>query len=110
MGTGLLGLRRLRGTHTGLHWHKALSDNRHVINAGVIGRPANDGQTNVWITIVDSEPFNVEFVPIAYDHATLAAEMRNEQLPGAFVETIVSGWWTTCLEVLPTKERAAGKY
>lgn len=97
-------------THTGLHWHKPLRDGRHVINAGVIGRPANDGRTNVWITIVETEPFGVEFVPIHYDHAALAAEMRSEHLPEEFVATIESGWWTTCLEVLPPKERLAGKY
>ena len=97
-------------THTGLHWHKALTGGRHVINAGVIGRPANDGRTSVWITIVESEPFGVEFVPIDYDHAALAAEMRSERLPEEFVATIESGWWTTCLEILPPKERLAGKY
>lgn len=97
-------------THTGLHWHRALTEGRHVINAGVIGRPANDGRTNVWITIVETEPFAVEFVPIDYDHAALAAEMRSERLPEEFVTTIETGWWTTCLEILPPKERLAGKY
>lgn len=97
-------------THTGLQWHQALSGGRHVINAGVIGRPANDGATNVWYTLVDLDPFRVEFVPVHYDHDTLATEMRSEGLPEQFVETIVSGWWTTCLEVLPSKERAAGKF
>ena len=97
-------------THTGLHWHKPLRDGRHVINAGVIGRPANDGRTNVWYTLVDTEPFHVEFVPVSYDHHALAAEMRSERLPEEFVETIETGWWTTCLEVLPTKERAAGRH
>lgn len=97
-------------THTGLHWHKVLNGGRHVINAGVIGRPANDGRTNVWITIVDTAPFRVAFVPIGYDHAALAAEMRSEHLPEEFVTTIESGWWTTCLEILPAKERLAGRY
>ena len=97
-------------THTGLHWHQPLSGGRHAINVGVIGRPANDGRTNVWITIVETEPFRVEFVPIEYDHAALAREMRAEQLPAEFVATIESGWWTTCLEVLPPKERAAGRF
>lgn len=97
-------------THTGLHWHQALSGGRHAINVGVIGRPANDGRTNVWITIVETKPLAVEFVPIDYDHATLAREMRAEQLPAEFVETIESGWWTTCLEVLPPKERSAGRF
>ena len=98
-------------THTGLHWHTALRDDRHVINAGVIGRPANDGRTNVWYTLVDTAPsLNVQFIPVAYDHARLAEEMRDERLPEQFVETILTGWWTTCLEVLPPKERAAGRY
>lgn len=99
-------------THTGLHWHKALRDGRHVVNAGVIGRPANDGATNVWYTIVEAREraLNVEFVPIEYDHNALAAEMQRERLPQEFIETVKSGWWTTCLEILPPKERANGKY
>ena len=99
-------------THTGLHWHKALARGRHVINAGVIGRPANDGRTNVWYTIVDVRDgrLAVEFVPVHYDHQRLADEMRHERLPEEFVETILTGWWTTCLEILPPKERAAGRH
>ena len=98
-------------THTGLHWHRALASGKHVVNAGVIGRPANDGRTNVWYTIVDAgRDVRVEFVPVAYDHRRLAEEMRREKLPEEFVETILTGWWTTCLEILPAKERAAGKY
>jgi hypothetical protein len=34
--------------------------------------------------------------------------MEREGLPAAFVETIRTGWWTTCLEILPAKERAKG--
>ena len=98
-------------THTGLHWHRPLSNGKHVINAGVIGRPANDGRTNVWYTLVDvTDSFRVEFVPVHYDHLELAEEMRREELPAAFIETVLSGWWTTCLEILPAKERAAGRF
>jgi len=99
-------------THSGLHWHRALGGGRHVVNAGVIGRPANDGQTNVWYTRVTIAKGDVavEFVPIVYDHAALAREMRGEKLPEEFIETIETGWWTTCLEVLPAKERAASRF
>jgi predicted phosphodiesterase len=99
-------------THTGLHWHQSLNGGRHVINAGVIGRPANDGGTNVWYTIVEvgDGEVRVEFVPVAYDHQRLAAEMREQRLPEEFVTTILTGWWTTCLEILPAKERAAGRH
>src|SRR4051794_26525974 len=40
-------------THSGLHWHRPLGGKRHVVNAGVIGRPANDGRTNVWYTMMN---------------------------------------------------------
>jgi predicted phosphodiesterase len=97
-------------THTGLHWTKEV-DGRHLVNAGVIGRPANDGRTNVWYAIVEvgESRVAVEFVPVEYDYRALAREMRDEKLPAEFIETIETGWWTTCLEILPTKERAAGK-
>jgi predicted phosphodiesterase len=99
-------------THTGMHWHKPLANGAHVVNAGVIGRPANDGATNVWYTLVEADAgvVNVEFVPVQYDHHALAQEMRRERLPEEFVETILTGWWTTCLEILPPKERARGRY
>jgi diadenosine tetraphosphatase ApaH/serine/threonine PP2A family protein phosphatase len=99
-------------THSGLHWHRQIAPRRHVVNAGVIGRPANDGRTNVWytmLTVRDGEAA-VEFLPIDYDHAALAREMRQEKLPEEFVESVETGWWTTCLEVLPSKERAASKF
>ena len=52
----------------------------------------------------------VEALPIPYDHPRLAAEMQAEGLPPEFIETIRTGWWTTCLEILPGKERMAGRY
>ena len=55
-------------------------------------------------------PWEVEFVPLAYDHEQLACEMRDERLPEEFLETILTGWWTTCLEVLPSKERRRGRF
>lgn len=99
-------------THTGLHWHRRLPSGRDVVNAGVIGRPANDGRTNVWYALLDAREgsLGVELVPLTYDHHGLAAEMRREGLPEEFVETILTGWWTTCLEILPARERAASRY
>ncbi|MGH9322848.1 MAG: metallophosphoesterase family protein [Vicinamibacteria bacterium] len=98
-------------THTGIHWKRALAADRHFVNVGVIGRPANDGATEVWYTILDARRgFEVEFVPLAYDHEGLAREMEGEKLPREFVETIRSGYWTTCLEILPSKERRRGRF
>jgi predicted phosphodiesterase len=98
-------------THTGIKWHRRLAGDRHFVNVGVLGRPENDGSTNVWYALLEARPdLHVEFVPVVYDHERLAAEMRAERLPEEFVETVLTGWWTTCLEILPAKERKRGKY
>src|SRR5439155_21704304 len=98
-------------THTGIKWHRRLKEDRHFVNVGVLGRPENDGRTNVWYALLSATPtFAVEFVPVAYDHACLAQDMREEKLPEEFIETILTGWWTTCLEVLPAKERRRGRF
>ena len=116
------------GTHTGLHWQRALPEGRRFVNVGVLGRPANDGHTRVWYTLLctgndalresatgasesaDAAPLRVDFIPLHYDHRTLARQMREENLPEEFVTTILTGWWTTCLEVLPGRERRWGRY
>lgn len=99
-------------THTGIPWHRALPSGRHVVNVGAIGRPANDGRTTVSYAELTLGPggLAVTFRPIAYDHERLAREMETEALPPEFVETIRTGWWTTCLEVLPARERRRGRY
>jgi predicted phosphodiesterase len=102
----------IAGTHTGLKWHRQLSNSRHFVNVGVLGRPENDGRTCVWYTLLEviGDALRIEFVPVEYDHQRLAREMRAERLPEEFVETILTGWWTTCLEVLPAKERKRGRH
>lgn len=98
-------------THTGIRWRRSLSAGREFVNVGVLGRPENDGTPRVWYTILTlGDSIQVEFVPVDYDHFALAAEMRDEKLPEEFVETVLTGWWTTCLEILPAKERKRGKH
>ncbi|MCB1034500.1 MAG: metallophosphoesterase family protein [Acidobacteria bacterium] len=98
-------------THTGLHWHRRLAAG-DVVNVGVIGRPANDGDPAVHYAMLKEAPgdLSVELLDLPYDHQGLAQEMRREELPEEFVETILTGWWTTCLEVLPPRERALSRY
>ena len=98
-------------THSGIPWHRALPSRRHVINVGAIGRPANDGRTAVWYARVElNAGVAVELVPVAYDHQATAREIEAEGLPREFADTLRSGWWTTCLENLPAKERRRGRY
>lgn len=105
------------GTHTGIPWQRRISERAWYVNVGALGRPANDGRTEVWYALLaagaaggPASALEVELVPVAYDFEALADEMRAERLPGEFIETIRTGWWTTCLEVLPAKERARGKW
>lgn len=100
------------GTHTGLHWSRRLGADSWYVNAGALGRPANDGRPEVWYAMLQAtgRDLAVEFIPVAYRFEDLADEMRDERLPDEFIQTIRTGWWTTCLEVLPAKERARGAF
>ena len=99
-------------THTGIPWQRFVGDGRGIVNVGALGRPANDGVTNVWFATLEADGTGVRatHVPVPYDHHRLAAEMREERLPEEFVETILTGWWTTCLEILPARERGLGRH
>lgn len=98
-------------THTGIKWHRDLGGDGHVVNVGVLGRPENDGGTNVWYALLTAAPdLQVEFVPVAYDHESHARDIERVGLPVEFAETIRTGWWTTCLENLPARERARGRF
>jgi organic radical activating enzyme/predicted phosphodiesterase len=98
-------------THTGLPWQRRLGGTL-VVNVGVLGKPANDGRREVWYAILDIRggDASAELVPLAYDWAAQASSMRRAGLPEPFVGTIETGWWATCIEVLPPAERSRGRF
>lgn len=98
-------------THTGLPWQRRVDDTL-VVNVGAVGRPANDGTTDVWYATLDLDRGGPDATlhPVAYDWRAQAASMRAAGLPEPFVETVETGWWTTCLEVVPPAERARGAF
>ncbi len=98
-------------THTGLAWQRRV-DETLIVNVGAAGRPANDGRREVGYAVVDVDGDGVraELVSVPYDWRSQVASMRAAQLPEAFIETVATGWWTTCLEIVPPRERAAGRY
>jgi predicted phosphodiesterase len=91
--------------HCGLPFYQE-QNNQHWINPGVIGMPANDGNTTVWYAILDdkNESFNCEFFKLKYHHTLTNALMLNESLPQSYAKTIVSGIWDN-MEVLPNPEK-----
>ena len=98
-------------THTGLPWTRTVDDTL-VVNCGAAGRPANDGTPDVAYAILDVHDgaASAEIVRVAYDWRAQAASMRAAGLPAPFVETIETGWWTTCLEIVPPPERSRGRF
>lgn len=98
-------------THTGIPWTRRI-DGTLVVNCGTIGRSANDGRPDGWYAVIDCAggTASAEIVPVSYDASAHANEIRSARLPEAFAVTAETGWWTTCLEVVPPPERARGKY
>lgn len=78
-------------------------------NAGVIGLPANDGTPRVWYSVLHprNESIVVEHCPLAYDHQTAAAKMREYGLPLAYADSLISGRWPA-EDILPVEERDRG--
>jgi predicted phosphodiesterase len=107
-----LGFDVLCCTHTGLPWKREFASGKWIVNVGVLGRPANNGSKNVYYTelAIENGALKTDLVDVPYDWETLAREMAAEKLPPEFIETITTGYWTTCLEILPGKERARGKF
>ncbi|MDQ4021265.1 MAG: radical SAM protein [Actinomycetota bacterium] len=102
-------------THSGLPWIRRFPGpdrDTLVVNVGVLGRPANDGGQHVWYALLDCVDGDVtaELVALDYDWPAHAASMRIAGLPEAFTQAVETGWWTTCLEIVPPVERSRGRF
>ncbi len=75
------------------------------INPGVIGIPANDGNTHVWYVILDdSDGLSFEFKTLKYDHSKANELMIKNHLPKEYAKTLITGFWDN-MEILPEQER-----
>ena len=79
-----------------------------LIGAAVLGDRIELNRVKRAALTIEKEAVAIDHIPIDYNYRKLAEEMRKEKLPNEFIETILTGWWTTCLEVLPAKERIKG--
>jgi predicted phosphodiesterase len=98
-------------THSGLPWERRIAGSL-AVNVGVLGRPPNDGRTDVRYALADLAGGRAEtrIICLAYDWQAQAAALRGAGLPGEFAYTCETGWWTTCLEILPPAERSRGAF
>ncbi len=79
------------------------------LNAGVIGMPANDGDTRVWYAIMDTDGAGgimASLHQLEYDYKTAAALMLAAGLPQQYALTLTTGIWDNC-EILPEAETLA---
>jgi predicted phosphodiesterase len=96
--------------HSGLPFSEEHQD-KHWINPGVIGMPANDGQTKVWYAILKENNglVEVEHHTFSYQHEKASSLMKEKGLPESYAKTLVTGIWDNC-DILPEEEtKAQGK-
>jgi hypothetical protein len=95
------------GGHSGLPFTDE-KEGKLWINPGVIGMPANDGQTEVWYAIISAqgEEINVAHFHYAYDHELASELMTENGLPASYAQTLLTGIWDNC-EILPEEETMA---
>ncbi len=85
-----------------------LSGGRAWFNAGVIGKPANDGTRDGWYGLLDRSPDGVTFAlrRLAYDAETARAAVLAAGCATPYGETLGSGVWPNN-DILPETETAA---
>jgi predicted phosphodiesterase len=75
------------------------------LNPGVIGMPANDGNSETWAMILDdANGFEYEHIAVSYDYLTAIEEMKKHDLPQEYAQTLQTGIWDN-MEILPEEEQ-----
>lgn len=91
--------------HTGIPFGQAVNG-RYWLNAGTIGMPANDGQSDVWYMVLSpsSKGIKVTWRRLKYDYRSAQLQMRDASLPAEYTEALASGIWPS-MDVLPPDEQ-----
>lgn len=92
--------------HSGLPFTKVLGE-KCWHNAGVIGMPANDGQTTTWYSLlnIDAEgKIQITSHKLHYEHQVAYDEMQLAGLTNGYAEGLLSGVWPS-MDVLPVDEQ-----
>lgn len=78
--------------HTHIPYHKELSNDRHVINAGSVGKP-KDGDPRACYAVLsaDGADLDVAFHRVEYDVERVATAIENSEMPTPFAEMLRTG-------------------
>lgn len=92
------------GGHCGLPFHHE-KNHKLWLNPGVIGMPANDGNSSVWYAILDDDngALNHKHHTLNYNYKLTNKLMKNGLLPEEYARTIITGIWDNT-EILPDIE------
>lgn len=95
-------------THTGIPWCRSVGQ-EFWCNVGVLGRPAHEGRPHVYFAELTWAAGAVaptpQIRPLTYDPQPVVQAMASAGLPHEFQQSLLTGIWTTCAEILPAAER-----
>jgi len=78
--------------HTHLPYHRVLSDGRHVINAGSVGKPKDNDPRACYLTLaVDGRDLNVNFIRVPYDVEAAARAIEASHMPHEYAQMLREG-------------------
>ena len=97
------------GGHCGIPFGQEING-KYWLNAGVIGMPANDGQTNGWYMLLEpsiddakAPTIRAQWHPLHFDSQATIDAMAKAKLPTAYQQTLKNGLWPS-LSILPNAE------
>lgn len=78
--------------HTHLPYHKVLPGDRHLVNAGSVGKP-KDGDPRAGYVVLSDEgsTFDAQFHRVEYDVEAMATAIEQSELPSAFADMLRTG-------------------
>ncbi|MGY0425499.1 MAG: metallophosphoesterase family protein [Polaribacter sp.] len=90
--------------HCGLPFYNQ-QENKIWLNPGVIGMPANDGNTSVWYAILEdtNDLLNFTHQTLDYNYKLTSKLIQKGLLPEEYARTIITGVWDNT-EILPPVE------
>lgn len=100
-----LGVDVIIGGHSGIPFGEQLP-NGVWLNAGVIGMPANDGESSTWYMVLEETRTGVRVAwhRLVYPVSGAQQAMEDAGLPDGYREALATGLWPS-LDVLPETER-----
>ncbi len=77
--------------HTHIPYYKKLDDDKHVINAGSVGKPKHGDPHAVYVMIEISKTVQVDFRKVQYDYESVARAIEASGLPREFAVKLRTG-------------------